>query len=339
MKKLSILSLLSTVLLTGCTAKEAAFVPYFKTAPNGLPTYVNTDNAIAFTTYLMMSPYGRLDGVAGADVEDERLENCIAYESGTGGDLPDASLVTSTVGATFKGWAYYTNKIYPEYLTKVPETIYDRVYAIFEGGNGNNEGDIPEPPAEEKITVYFANYNSWGSEVNVYCWNGSNQIGAWPGVKMTQDAEKSWLYSLEISNVYASLIFNDGTNQTDNLSFSGYSNDTPCWTGSAWEAIPETNPHDSDPEPDTMKVYFNQTGTNITGTKVNAYCWKNSVNNGSWPGQAMTSEGSGLFSIELEANKYAYIIFNNGSAQTDNIELSGWSEDTPCYTSTGWSAL
>ncbi|MBQ3583516.1 MAG: starch-binding protein, partial [Lachnospiraceae bacterium] len=60
-------------------------------------------------------------------------------------------------------------------------------------------------------------------------------------------------------------------------------------------------------------------------TTVNAYAWNGSSDsNSSWPGVAMTvfDESQNIYMIEFDtANQYTNIIFNNGSAQTADLEV------------------
>lgn len=70
-------------------------------------------------------------------------------------------------------------------------------------------------------------------------------------------------------------------------------------------------------------VYFQNTGN---WSKVTAYMWyegKSNASNKSWPGEAMTDEGDGVWSYDIKG-EYDHIIFsNNGSSQTGNITYPG----------------
>lgn len=83
----------------------------------------------------------------------------------------------------------------------------------------------------DKYTVYCKNSANW-SKVNVYMWNSSSDSnGSWPGVAATDIGEGVWMY--EASKSYANVIFNDGSNQTDDLTYKGsdyiYDNSTKTW--------------------------------------------------------------------------------------------------------------
>lgn len=70
-------------------------------------------------------------------------------------------------------------------------------------------------------------------------------------------------------------------------------------------------------------VYFQNTSN---WSKVNIYMWNSNsspvVNNKSWPGEAMTDEGDGVWSYEIKG-EYNMCIFNNGSSQTVDLSYQG----------------
>lgn len=78
-----------------------------------------------------------------------------------------------------------------------------------------------DPPGQEifseaagNLLIHCKNTNSW-SKMNCYAWVDKNQYcGAWPGSAMSKDGD--W-YTISIPHGAANLIFNDGTNQTENL--------------------------------------------------------------------------------------------------------------------------
>ena len=140
MKKKSLV-LFPVLFLMGCS--EIQQPEYFVTYAGNLPTVHRGTST--HTTYLMLSPYGRLsvDGelIKGGDVEAKYYENCVVYEAAIGEKLPDAVSVLDDV--EFEGWFKYTNKIYPEQLT-VPAQDEDTLFAIFKGPTGGSGGIITE---------------------------------------------------------------------------------------------------------------------------------------------------------------------------------------------------
>lgn len=139
---------LSMLLLTSCSVETVEpFKQYFE-YQDGLPVVYN---AVSPTrkTYLMMSRYGYVNvlddngevtKLFGQTVASEYLEYTIMWQDN--GKLPEKKDVGTTVsGASFKGWAFYTDNVVPEYVTVAPDDDGARVYAIFEGTDaGGNQG-------------------------------------------------------------------------------------------------------------------------------------------------------------------------------------------------------
>ncbi|MBN2695846.1 starch-binding protein [bacterium] len=70
----------------------------------------------------------------------------------------------------------------------------------------------------DSLSIHFKKPESWNSSVNLYYWETTPITDSieWPGVAMISDGD-DW-YSYTIENVKsASIIFNDGANQTDDL--------------------------------------------------------------------------------------------------------------------------
>ena len=82
------------------------------------------------------------------------------------------------------------------------------------GNTGGNE-DVDDPTLATK-TIYFDNSTKKWSKVNVYAWSDAGTWTAeWPGNAMTSIGNN--IYSAEIPVEATSIIFNDGTSQTDDL--------------------------------------------------------------------------------------------------------------------------
>lgn len=92
--------------------------------------------------------------------------------------------------------------------------------------------------ANTNFTVYFYKPSNWGTGIKIYYWSalptGVLADASWPGVNMT-DAGNGW-YSYTFTNVTSTnLIFNDGTNQSADLS----RNKTGWYMNTTWY---DTNP-------------------------------------------------------------------------------------------------
>lgn len=141
-----LIALFPLLFLVGCAQAKIASQPVqemFVTYEQDLPV-IHRDGS-GNITYLMLSPYGRVEVsgqlVAGVDVPEKFYENCVAYEASVGSELPEA--VSTLDDVVFRGWYKYTNKIYPEKVSKViaGETT---VYAIFDGPTGGGGGVVTE---------------------------------------------------------------------------------------------------------------------------------------------------------------------------------------------------
>jgi uncharacterized protein YjdB len=106
------------------------------------------------------------------------------------------------------------------------------ITATTQDGNKTASAAITVNP-NTSFTVYFYKPSNWGTGIKIYYWNalptGVLANATWPGVNMT-DSGNGW-YSYTFTNVNSTnLIFNDGTNQTADLS----RNKTGWYMNSTW---------------------------------------------------------------------------------------------------------
>ncbi|GAA6766383.1 hypothetical protein AAFH68_23250 [Flavobacterium sp. CGRL1] len=106
------------------------------------------------------------------------------------------------------------------------------ITATTQDGNKTASAAITVNP-NTSFTVYFYKPSNWGTGIKIYYWNalptGVLANATWPGVNMT-DSGNGW-YSYTFSNVNSTnLIFNDGTNQTADLS----QNKTGWYMNNTW---------------------------------------------------------------------------------------------------------
>jgi|GEM_PF-75864 len=131
-----------------------------------------------------------------------------------------------------------------------------------EDGGFTSSSTITVNPAPH-FTVHFYRPSTWGTGINIYWWSaqpsGVLADGSWPGVTMTSEGS-DW-YSYTFTNVTSTnLIFNDGTNQTADLSRNG----TDGWyQNGAWY---DTNPGVCDPSTITPYVSINSGSWNQTAS-------------------------------------------------------------------------
>ncbi|TCP24740.1 putative secreted protein (Por secretion system target) [Tenacibaculum skagerrakense] len=212
-------------------------------------------------------------------------------------------------------------------------------YAIWTQG-----GTSPPPPTQvDPFTVNFKKPTSWSNNVNVYLFDASTNAiipgtQGWPGQTMTAIAGTPW-YSFNVNpplGVTAQnirVIFNDGTNQTDDLSRSTdgwYDNGT--WTNTCPSNCTSTPPP---PPTGNITVHFKKpTSWNST---INSYFFDASTNSTisgtqGWPGQSMSSiSGTSWYKYTLNvpsgtSSNNIRVIFNDGANQTDDLARGsdGW---------------
>lgn len=106
------------------------------------------------------------------------------------------------------------------------------ITATTQDGNKTASAAITVNP-NTSFTVYFYKPSNWGTGIKIYYWDalptGVLANATWPGVNMT-DSGNGW-YSYTFTNVNSTnLIFNDGANQTADLS----RNKTGWYMNSTW---------------------------------------------------------------------------------------------------------
>ena len=207
----------------------------------------------------------------------------------------------------------------------------DKIYENGVWSDYNNEDD-PEPtptptPNPVEGNIFYQNTNNW-SKVYAYYWSDSNtQMTTWPGVEMSEVA--SGIYGTTIPEDAQYIIFTNGSgSQTGDLTLPGL---YKLYNNGNWS---DYGSEEEDPTPDPVGNYIYYQNTN-NWSKVYAYYWSDSnTQMTTWPGEAMTSVGSGVYSIEIPEDAQ-YIIFTNGSgSQTGDLTLQGMNK---IYNNGSWS--
>lgn len=173
------------------------------------------------------------------------------------------------------------------------------------------------------FTVYFRNEKSWAA-VNAYVWRSSDNrnIAGWPGENMkdtgkTSEGFKIYSYEVPLGMGYDRIIFNNGSEQTNDLTLS---ESTP--------AFYYTNTNDRGTlaaATEFRSVYF----TDNRGWGIpNIYLWKGSVKNSSWPGRAMeyvrkNEYNQNIYTYCYPAGKYETAIFtNNSNTRSVDVDIT-----------------
>lgn len=202
------------------------------------------------------------------------------------------------------------------------------------------------PPTDIRFTVNFKKPSNWNANINVYLYDVSTNTiipgtSQWPGQTTTNLSGTPWYsYDINISDtILASnirLIFNDGTNQTDDLSRS-----TNGWfDNGTWSSTCPSNCSSSNTGTDN-NVMFNFLGDSNWGSTTNVYIFNKITNTAlsgtnSWPGEMMNNQTTSWsnFSFILPNNVNSNdvgVVFNNGNGQ-QTVDLtrgtSGWFQVT-----------
>jgi hypothetical protein len=175
--------------------------------------------------------------------------------------------------------------------------------------------------AASQFTVHFFKPASWGSTIRIYWWNASPAgvlaDGTWPGVTMTNE-NNGW-YSFTFTNITSTnLIFNDGTNQTANLSRGS----NGWYQNGVW--------FDSNPGTPTGTTYYQI----LNRWQPNTYLYDGGggkVLYGTAPGGTayqwtQVSAGSGYVYLQNRATgNYMYVENQTGYVQCGTINMSWYS--------------
>ena len=119
--------------------------------------------------------------------------------------------------------------------------------AITVRANGNGAAKVvANYTAKTLVRLYYSNTNNW-SKINAYLWkdgSGSDN-NTWPGTEITNnveviDCEKYYYYEYykEDHPDWNRIIFNNGSNQTSDITFSNSTNNGQFYINNAWVASP-----------------------------------------------------------------------------------------------------
>ena len=181
------------------------------------------------------------------------------------------------------------------------------------------------------VSLYFNNNQNW-SKVNAYAWNETTHKSNsnWPGVELTttamdQDGNTCYVYNFDMDQ-YDHIIFNDGSNQTVDITVNGSKEYTlGDFYNNKYNVNESTFVQYTDPvDPvETITVDFKN---DQNWSQVYVYLWRGGYNNG-WPGVEATLLGKDVdgftaYSITVDLTEYDMIIFNNGhGAKTEDLSL------------------
>lgn len=210
-------------------------------------------------------------------------------------------------------------------------------YAVWTKGSNTGGGNTVPP-----YTVHFFKPNGWNNSINAYFFDAGNNTtlsgtNEWPGQQLTNISGTNW-YSYTVtpaSGVSASnlkVIFNDGNNQTDDLSRSTngwyinntWSNTCPnnCSGGASSSQVTLNFFNTNDNWGNNTRIYlFNKTNNQ---TLPNTPEWPGKlmikINGSSWYKNTFTLPGS------VSSNNVGVVFNNGGNQQTIDLTrgTNGW---------------
>jgi len=216
--------------------------------------------------------------------------------------------------------------------------------------------ETPEiPDGYNTVTIHFLKPTTWGSSINAWIWDANGKIPgyedyntAWPGSPIPANADKQGWYDITVATENPqsfNFIFNDGSNQTADLTTGEVTGPTELWV--VGENVYTTAPREWTHY--TAIIHFQKpTGW---GETVNAYAWTdgNALLLESWPGTVTSpSANNGWYNttIYVEIGKTLNFIFNDGNGNqtadltagklTGNTELWIGSDGNTVSKPDGW---
>ncbi len=179
------------------------------------------------------------------------------------------------------------------------------------------------------MRVQFKKPDDWSSAVNIYFWDTqlSSFEPAWPGLLMTPTDDNWYSFEFPASITSANIIFNDGNQQSENLT----QNQSACYIDGEWQTQ-DCN------APTPGQTLFVKKPADWQGPLYAHYWDAGDATNTEWPGVAMLDLGSGWyrFTLPLGATQANMVLHDNNGLQTDNLNTASGK----CFdiTENTWSA-
>ena len=186
----------------------------------------------------------------------------------------------------------------------------------------NPSEDLTEPPSSDPIDVYFKAPSSWGENINAYVWstlyNGYTLAG-WPGTAMESVSEGLYKFAYDVT-IYNNIIFNDGTNQTPDLT-SPTNPDMACYVyGKGWLETNTTEEPGAGDTPAASGWYIVGEGSFVKGSTWN-------VNGGIQMSVNSNYTGTGVEYMALDTAFSAGDVWKLCSTENEWIS-NGWETES-----------
>ena len=195
--------------------------------------------------------------------------------------------------------------------------------------------------APTAVTLHFMKPADWGSSINAYLWNtsgsavdGYGDYNAWPGKAVSDTDGDGWYDLVVVTDSAFNFIFNDGVNQTADLSTGEVTGNKELWVVGN-DVFEE--------QPDYTAVIHFQNSKNWS--KVYAYVWNPFVAEGesnaipgyesynAWPGATIeeNTNNPGWYDLTITKDNstgFNFIFNNNSGSQTGDL----WTGDLSFHT-------
>ena len=199
----------------GWDAPEVAAVNKFHNAFAGQGEYVSNQNNIAYVergnSGVVLVNCGGTSG--NVSVTANAMANGTYKDQITGNTFTVANgKITGTIGST--GIAVVYNATACAHKSHTQAGLCNDCYAQVGHTYVSGICACGKVQPVDRV-IYFTNSSNW-SKVNIYAWsNAGTQAGEWPGTAMTKTADGKYTFTL--SGEAENVIFNNGTDQTDDL--------------------------------------------------------------------------------------------------------------------------
>ena len=182
------------------------------------------------------------------------------------------------------------------------------------------EGQVPSDITLKSYKLYVDVTATGWENCNIWAWDSATNYsgGNWPGQALTlEDGKYVWTAPAEVTGKTISVIFNNGTAQTADITGVVMDKDHTFVLNADLSYTIDGEA----PTPSEIKLTVDVTAPGWENC--NIWAWDSDANysGGNWPGQALTLEdGKYVWTAPAEViGKTISVIFNNGTSQTADI--------------------
>ena len=332
----------STVLGTGFANGDKLFVPAgeyeFTLVDNGDGTltlsYVSTAEEVPASEYYL---YGWINGADVSSNEHKFVDGKLTFTF----NQDSYVFVKDNNGASYMTDGWLGNEVKSAVLgtgfatgDKLFVPAGEHEFTLVDNGDGTltlsygTEEVEPEPEIPEGwevVTIHFLKPEAWGGTINAWVWNAGGALPgyekyqtAWPGSPISASTAYPGFYDLVIAQEVAApfnFIFNDGANQTADLTTGEVTDGTELWVVNG-EVLTEAPDY-------TVNLHFQKPGN--WQDSIHTYAWTDAGQMlGDWPGTAAAADAVnvGWFDQTVVVNNDAgfnFIFNDNSGNQTADL--------------------